>query len=609
MNKKQKEVQQAYLDNEKAVLRELTHAYNDSLAQINQKIELLLARQDADMQNVIYQVEHQKALKTQVQSILEQLQANEFETVSEFLANSYTDGFVGSMYDMHGQGVPLIIPIDQEQVVAAIKHDTKLSENLYTSLGKDVKLLNKQIAGEISRGIASGQGYMEITRNIANYANIPKNRAMTIARTESHRIQCKATLDAQHKAKEKGADVLKMWDAALDGDTRPSHRKLDGQIRELDEPFEVDGHKAMHPSGFGRPKEDINCRCALLQRARWALDEAELEKLKERAEYFELDKTKDFEDFKKKYLKAAEEESVLDSVQKKNIEDVPKKAKITNKNGEEIQFNLDGMSEEGQKYVKEKVELLATEYNTSIVDIQYDRTLKNKNGCVDSLTGRVMQLKSPYAVEHEIFHTFDSSKRLKFKNELETNEEFWKESRKLFNEYKKVAIRNSNIRISEYSLTDVDEFMAEAFGTSKGGIPSDTLGVGAESPYAKKALSIIDKYFKKDVVENIGESGTIYIDKKIGSYLEVPKSLGETTHKEKHDDFIANGVDVKPLSKGSLKGVKYEDGGGYKVNGSEDGQYLQYHPANKSHHKGEYYKLSSGKTGTKRYDMDGNLIE
>ena len=33
----------------------------------------------------------------------------------------------------------------------------------------------------------------------------------------------------------------------------------------------------------------------------------ELETLKERAEYFGLDKTEDFEDFKKKYLKAADE--------------------------------------------------------------------------------------------------------------------------------------------------------------------------------------------------------------------------------------------------------------------------------------------------------------
>ena len=57
---------------------------------------------------------------------------------------------------------------------------------------------------------------------------------------------------------------------------------------------------ASAPGMFGDPAEDCNCRCALLQRARWALDETELDTLKERSEYFGLDKSKDFEDFKEK---------------------------------------------------------------------------------------------------------------------------------------------------------------------------------------------------------------------------------------------------------------------------------------------------------------------
>ena len=41
-------------------------------------------------------------------------------------------------------------------------------------------------------------------------------------------------------------------------------------------------------------------------RARAALDESDLERLKERAKFYGLDKSKDFVDFKKKYLKASE---------------------------------------------------------------------------------------------------------------------------------------------------------------------------------------------------------------------------------------------------------------------------------------------------------------
>ena len=331
MKKHDKEVQQAFLDEEKRVLAKLEDSYEEALIEINNKIEMLMARNDADLQHVIYQIEYQRALKTQVQATLENLQANEFETVSEYLTNSYTNGYIGAMYSMHQQGVPLIIPIDQSQVVEAIKHDTKLSTSLYTALGHDIKDLQKKISSEISRGIATGQGYGEIARNIAAYSKVPLNNAMRIARTESHRIQCKSAMDAQYKAKEKGADVVKQWDAALDGKTRPHHRKLDGQIRELDEPFEVGGKKAMFPGDFGDPAEDCNCRCALLQIPRWALDDEELENLKERAEYFGLDKTKDFEEYKKKYLKAAESDTVRSDAQK--TQKVAETLENTGKNG------------------------------------------------------------------------------------------------------------------------------------------------------------------------------------------------------------------------------------------------------------------------------------
>lgn len=269
MNKQQKEVLQSQLNDERAVLKSLEEMYEDALNEISSKIAILLGREDSDQQHVIYQVEYQKALKTQIQAILETLQTNEFETVAEYLAKSYEEGFLGTMYDLQAQGIPLIFPIDQAQVVDAIQTETKLSTDLYTAMGHDIKDLQKKIAGEISRGIAGGQMYSEISRNIASWANIPKNNAMRITRTEAHRIQCKAASDAQQKAKSRGADVVKQWDSTLDGRTRDSHRKIDGEIRETDEKFSNGLEYPGDPSGAAG--EVINCRCALLTRARWAL--------------------------------------------------------------------------------------------------------------------------------------------------------------------------------------------------------------------------------------------------------------------------------------------------------------------------------------------------
>ena len=304
MNKRQKEVIQHQLDAEKEVLDKLTKQYQKALNDIDTKIRIL--QSDELTQSRVYRIEYQKVLKKQVEAVLEKLHADEYTTIQQFLSDSYTDAFVGTAYDMFGQGVQLILPIDRNAAVKAVTTDSQISEGLYETLGVDTKKLKQTISSEITRGIASGMPHSEIARNIASYAKAPLGRAKTIVRTEAHRIQQASKLDAQNAAKSKGANVVKQWNSTLDGDTRKTHRKLDGQIRELDEPFEMGGKKAMYPGDFGDPAEDCNCRCQVLQRARIALDKEELKALEERAKFFGLDKTDDLKDFKKKYIKAVE---------------------------------------------------------------------------------------------------------------------------------------------------------------------------------------------------------------------------------------------------------------------------------------------------------------
>lgn len=307
MNKRQKEVIQYQLDSEKEVIGQLTKQYQRALNDIDRKIRIL--ESDELTQSRIYRIEYQKALKKQVEATLEKLHSDEYSTIQQFLTNSYTDAFVGTAYDLHGQGVPLIMPVDKNAVVKAVLTDSKISKGLYESLGVDTTKLKKTISAEITRGLASGMPHSEIARNLAAYAKTSLSRAKTIVQTETHRIQQASIYDAQQQAASKGANVVKQWNSTLDGKTRPTHRRLDGQIRELDEYFEIGGKKAKYPGDFGDPSEDINCRCQLLQRARVALDEEELKTLQERAKFFGLDKTADFEEFKSKYLQAAQEES------------------------------------------------------------------------------------------------------------------------------------------------------------------------------------------------------------------------------------------------------------------------------------------------------------
>lgn len=311
MNKRQKEVIEEQLHNEEKTIASLKNTYKQALKDCEQKIRELSARTDMEnLQSIIYQKQYQEALKAQLEGALSNLQSNSYATVSDYLTKCYRDGYTGVMYDLQQTGIPIIMPIDQAAVVRAIQTDSKLSKSLYDKMGEDVTYLKKAVRAEVSRGIANGSTWNEVAGKLSRHmANTPFQRAynnsIRIARTEGHRIQVQSAMDAQKIAKSKGADIVKQWDSTLDGNTRDLHRLLDGQIREIDEPFEAGGRKVEAPGMFGDPAEDCNCRCCLLQRARWALDDDELQRLKDRAEYFGLDKTTDFEEYKEKYFKVS----------------------------------------------------------------------------------------------------------------------------------------------------------------------------------------------------------------------------------------------------------------------------------------------------------------
>lgn len=316
MNKAQKEVQQSQLNDEKHIIKLLEKVYDKARQDCENKIRQLSSRTDLEnLQSIIYQKQYQEALKKQLDGIGDNLQSEEFTSIADYLQKSYHNGYIGVMYDLHKQGIPIITPINQEQVVKALQTDSKLSQGLYSRLGEDTNYLKRSIRAELSRGIANGSSWNEIAEKIAKGMNSPFktsiNNAIRIARTEGHRVQQSAALDAQYAAKEKGADIVKQWDSTLDNNTRPHHRQLDGQIRELDEDFEIEGMTAPAPGHFGKASEDCNCRCCILQRARWALDEDEIKALQERAAFFGMDKTKDFEDFKHKYLRLPDKADII----------------------------------------------------------------------------------------------------------------------------------------------------------------------------------------------------------------------------------------------------------------------------------------------------------
>lgn len=278
MKKWEKEIVQKQISDEQKVIWRMRDSYKLAMKDVKERIAILQSREQT--QSVIYQLKYQQELQKQLETIYAKMSSEWYTNIDDYLKGCYEDGFYSTMYSIHNQGIPIILPFNQEEMVQmAAQSDyegIKLSEKLYSD-SVEMARISRQ---EMTRGLATNASYADIARIVEKRGEAGFYNAMRIVRTESHRIHNEVRLKTMMKAKEEGADVVKQWDSTVDKRTRPHHVELDGQLRELDQPFKIPstGATAMKPGGFGKAAEDINCRCEMLQRARWALDKSEIDK-------------------------------------------------------------------------------------------------------------------------------------------------------------------------------------------------------------------------------------------------------------------------------------------------------------------------------------------
>jgi SPP1 gp7 family putative phage head morphogenesis protein len=141
---------------------------------------------------------------------------------------------------------------------------------LATEAGKQIvniaASLVRVIQEKIMDGVRAGKSNDEIAREIRAAApEISKNRAATIARTETHNSAL-AAIDATLQYKNIVVKTKTWWSAA-DSRVRDSHREVHGETIDYDQPFTVGDSQMMRPGdgsmGAG-PEEIVNCRCSIL---------------------------------------------------------------------------------------------------------------------------------------------------------------------------------------------------------------------------------------------------------------------------------------------------------------------------------------------------------
>lgn len=130
---------------------------------------------------------------------------------------------------------------------------------------KDVRWNTQSVNSEILQGIIQGESIPDISKRLTHVTEMNLSSAIRNARTSTTCAENRGRMDSYHRAQDMGVIIHKVWLATNDQRTREEHAELDGQEREIDEPFENSLGEIMYP---GDPDADpanvYNCRCTMI---------------------------------------------------------------------------------------------------------------------------------------------------------------------------------------------------------------------------------------------------------------------------------------------------------------------------------------------------------
>lgn len=105
----------------------------------------------------------------------------------------------------------------------------------------------------------------QITHSIEQ--TTPDNRTQAVADMLGRSLTVSIREQAREQTASSFGALNKIWRTRHDEDVRSTHRELEGQVRPLGQPFELNGIKLMYPCDMSAPIELwASCRCRLSYR-------------------------------------------------------------------------------------------------------------------------------------------------------------------------------------------------------------------------------------------------------------------------------------------------------------------------------------------------------
>jgi len=208
---------------------------------------------------------HLKGIKKYIEDILNEFKTKGTESLQKFQDTGYQLGSDLVTDPLKSAGVKVAIPgISKEQLLIMQNMSTDLISGASEEAKAKIKsALNQALLGELTPTEAA----LKVDSALAGL----QDRGEAIVRTEVGRAFSIATQMRQEQYQKAFPSLKKQWLTSIDGRERPSHAAINGQIKSIDEPFEVPNYRtggteeALYPRDPGlSPENTINCRCTSL---------------------------------------------------------------------------------------------------------------------------------------------------------------------------------------------------------------------------------------------------------------------------------------------------------------------------------------------------------
>lgn len=243
----------------------LRRAYTSLLGDMNNVISNTYAKlDDSDLIGSLQKYHRKDNVEQTLTSLINEFSKAKYkgmyDQLREQLLFAYQYYYTG-LTEISGRKYKLL-PLKKEWLTATIENPLS-GLTLKETLQRDRQNIIYSLKSNLIQGVNRGESFSAMAKRMQKVVNNDYQKAVRIARTETHRVKEAGTYESALKGEKAGIKQMKTWNSSNDGRTRKEHRRLDGKTIPLDEYFRVGSAKALKPGGTGRPEHDINCRCFL----------------------------------------------------------------------------------------------------------------------------------------------------------------------------------------------------------------------------------------------------------------------------------------------------------------------------------------------------------